>query len=272
MEKYVHYLIGERDVEEDSEIKEDDMSELISHATKVIEAHTNGEKVSIPTSSEDIEEVRMTGNETIIEPAKEPEQIIELEFIEDSDDESDDESSLEEGQRLWTDLKATKTSLNYRKDNSVPPSIGELDIMRGIIYYCISLTDFYKKVGTLEFETEIVTIYDVLNENDKSIREDRLERIGTLVEELVKKSKTEVESYEKRESEIRESILSLSFLLDKIEGLRVTSSGPEIEKVYMQTRSAIYDANIDLLKAKEMIDDFLESIEHTIEGYIGESL
>ena len=260
----LHYLIGEEEDVLDRADEGDEVSDLILKATKVIESH--GETVALPSSDEDIAEVKLNDKATIVEPEEEVEEEVELEFVEDeegSESESDDEVV-----ERHIDAKATKTSLSYRKDNSIPPNIGDLDIMRGIVYYCISLSDFYKRMGDEPFERDVITIYDVLNDNDKAIRDDRVSHISELVESLVAKTKSATEAYEKREAEIKDVILSLSFILDKAEKLR--SKGGDVEKIYTQTRAAIYDANIDLLKAKESIDDFLESIERTIEGYIEE--
>jgi hypothetical protein len=269
----LQHIIGDGEVEE--QLKEtDELSDLISSATQVIEKH--GEKIVLPNLSEDIDDVEMPDTEKIIVPDASPEQIVELEFVDDLSEESESE----EMEYTVDRSKALKTSLNYRKDNAIPPNISEIDSPRGIIYISISLPDLYKKMKGVDLpeetdlETEIVTMYDIMEENDKMIRIGKIENITIIVQDLVKKVNTELGLYNQKEETLKEHILSLSAILDKTETIKKshTSGGGEVDKVYTQTRAAIYDVNIDLLKAKEGIDEYLDSIERTIEGFIEERL
>lgn len=258
---YLHYVIGDQDVAPQLEEK-DELSTLIEDATKIIG------NVHLPSISEDVEEIaKPIDNKNIVNPIEDAEEPIELEFIQDSEEENDEESE-EDIPSILEHSKPSKTSSLYRKDNSIPPNLEDVDIMRGLIYYCTSLSEFYKSFSTEDYETKIVTIYDVLNDNDKNIRESRIENITELFQKLNKKIKDELELFQKKEDELKNNILALSTILEKIERLRPSKGGPELEKIYTQTRAAIYEANIDLLKERESIDDYFESIESVLDSYL----
>lgn len=277
--KFVHYLMGNVATTGDDAgggefaSAENDIGALIETATGLLEKEDPG--FSIPKLAEDqIGVDPPEDHEGIIHPTS-PTSPIELEFEEDVAPAPVPAPVVEEAPvvTMEEEAKPKPTSLNYRKDNAIPPFLEEAAVDAGLIYLCIDVPDFYKKSNPALFETEVVTIYDVLDDNENEARSGKLEYIIKAAEDLAAKTKKDLETFATKEAMLKESVLSLSAILERTEVVRAKrlAAGPlgpggsDLEKVYTQTRSAIYDVNIELLKLKDHTNELLETTQDCLE-------
>jgi len=160
----------------------------------------------------------------------------------------------------------------YRSDNSLPPNLEDSDITLGIIYYSIDVTLFYKKVTALE--DEVITIYNAIDDNQDDVRSTKLTEITLLTEKIIQLSKDAAEKIKKEETELKSQLITLSAVLDQTETLhkrmekdskKFVAIKPDIDRVHNQTRSTIYDINVELLRIRDTADDLLNSIQSSLE-------
>lgn len=134
-----------------------------------------------------------------------------------------------------------------RRDNSIPENIENVDISLGIIYYSIEIGLFNKKISAkvriapqkqLNFEEEVMTVYDTIDDNESSLRAVKLDEIIEMSAKLALKAKEDVEKCTKEELNLKTQILKLSSVLDHCEKMRLkmetkpeqfTDLKPEIE-------------------------------------------
>ena len=278
----LEYVIGKRamDIGDDSLPEEDEMKKLIGDACDVI--RKDDPDFLLPSASEDYEsDIKeddiLTKKVKVIDPwppgqNKEvnSEERIELEFVEDEVVEEQEEVV---DVLAWPSTKvhkSKKTSAKYRKDNSLPPLLEEANLLIGVIYISIDLSDFYRLVHAPEpsFEQTIITSYDVLDDNESEMRDGKIDIITTLCERIILTLKQKIDGYKKKELEWKEKILTLSSILEKTEGLRVTKPSAEVDKIYQQTKSTIYDVNIEMLKIKDEMDSALGGVQSVLEDLV----
>jgi hypothetical protein len=139
------------------------------------------------------------------------------------------------------------------------------DIILGIIYYTINLLVFYKNIKTLE--DKIVSVYDTIEDNINSIREDRVSIIEELTEHLLIKLRSSHEKYIVEESELKVQLIKLSSIFEQTAGLKnkinddtkYSNAKGDIERVYNQTRNTIRDLNLELLRLRDSFDELLDN-------------
>lgn len=174
-------------------------------------------------------------------------------------------------------------SLKQRKDNSIPPDIQESDLSLGIIYYSIDLDHFYKKINPkltgrssqpLDFETEILGVYDAIDDNEEDMRISKLDEITELALKVVQKSKDNLEAFKKEELNLKTQILKLSTVLDQTDALKLrisktpakfTDTKPEIDRLRNQTKTTLHEINIELLKNRDLVEDLLSTTKTSLE-------
>lgn len=171
-------------------------------------------------------------------------------------------------------------SLKQRKDNSIPPDIQESDLSLGIIYYSIDLDHFYKKTNPkltgkpLDFETEILGVYDAIDDNEEDMRISKLDEITELALKVVQKSKDNLETFKKEELNLKTQILKLSTVLDQTDALKLrisktpakfTDTKPEIDRLRNQTKTTLHEINIELLKNRDLVEDLLSTTKTSLE-------
>ena len=158
----------------------------------------------------------------------------------------------------------------------VPENLETLDISLGLIYYSIDIDKFYKKANRkIDIEEDIISTYDIIDENENDLRSEKADNITELCAKLTLKVKEEVEKYRKEENHLKTQILKLSLVLDNAEKLKgkIDSDGtnkfldskPEINKLYNQTKTTFHDINLEILRNKDRIDDFLVQYQSALE-------
>jgi hypothetical protein len=139
------------------------------------------------------------------------------------------------------------------------------DIILGIVYHTIDLLIFYKSVNVLE--EKISSIYDVIEDNENSMREDRVSNIEEMAENLVIKIRASHERFIAEEGEMKTQLSQLSSIFDQTANLKdkvksdtkYIDSKVEIERVYFTTRNTIRDLNIELLRLRDAFDELLDN-------------
>lgn len=170
-----------------------------------------------------------------------------------------------------------------RRDNSVPENIENVDISLGIIYYSIEIGLFNKKISVkasavsttqLNFEQEVMTVYDTIDDNESSLRAVKLDEIIEMSAKLALKAKEDVEKCTKEELNIKTQILKLSSVLDHCEKMKLkmetkpeqfTDLKPEIERLYKQTKTTLYEMNVEILRNKDRTDEILSQYQTSLE-------
>ena len=196
----------------------------------------------------------------------------------DSDD--DDETAIDEDAPIVPLLSSVSHPAPKKKirttDNALPANIEEADLAIGIVYVAIDLTTFYEKVkkGKGDLESVVMNYYNTLDDNESESRDGRTLKIAELSIRLAEKVKTNMDLCKKEELELKTSLLRLSHSLTKINALRAKidtnptkylKDKPEIDRLYTQTRTALFEINVDILRvrdaANEMLDYFNVSLE-----------
>lgn len=221
---------------------------------------------------------------TLVESKDEPQ--VELEFEDASGDPIDESLNLmadntetpnlteEDVDKVGTQTFPSdkNTSGIQRKDNSLPPSLEDSDISLGIVYYSIDIAIFYKRISTLE--DDMISIYNTLDDNEDDLRETKITEIILLTEKIVQKAKTEMEKIKKREAETKSQLITLSAILDKTDTFQTRMEKDkkkfadikqEIDRIQMQTKTTIYDINVELLRIRDTMDDLLDGIQTSLE-------
>lgn len=165
-----------------------------------------------------------------------------------------------------------------RRDNSLPENIEDVDISLGIIYYSVEIASFNKKLAKplqdYSFEDEVITAYDTIDDNECDIRNAKLDEVVEMAAKLALKAKDEVEKSRKEELNLKTQILKLSAVLDHCEQLKrkmvvkpekYVDVKPEIERLYKQTKTTLYEMNVEILRNKDKIDEILVQYQTSLE-------
>lgn len=159
-----------------------------------------------------------------------------------------------------------------RRDNPLPPTLEDAEIGIGIVYYSIDIGIFYKRAENLE--EDILSIYNTLDDNEDDLRGTKITEITLLTEKIIQKIKNDVEANRKKEIELKTQLLTLSSILEKTESFnsrmskdkkKFTDIKPELDRIQTQTKTTIYDINVELLRTRDTIDNLLDSIQTSLE-------
>lgn len=283
-----------REIDEESEDSEivdrlikdvNAISEKIDPELKIIESGENNHQEENQDEPEDNEQsdLEESGVEDHVEPV-EPVEEVELVFEDENGTKFAGEASgiLEENivvpETALAPKKKKRTKIlefSNRKANFVPENLETLDLTLGIIYFSIDVDKFYKKVNRqIDIEEDIINVYDIIDENENDLRAEKADNIMELCAKLTLKVKEEVEKYKKEEDHLKNQILKLSLILDNTEKLKKKIDGDEkkfldskneIYKLYNQTKTTFHDINLEILRNKDRIDDFLVQYHSALE-------
>lgn len=235
----------EEEEPEDEEIPEKDEPEKEDQAVEIVFEDENGKTFDGEASG------ILEGDIVVPETALEPVELVEP-------------------------VKKTKHSETNRKANFVPENLEALDLSLGLIYYSIDIDKFYKKANRkIDIEEDIINTYDIIDENENDLRSEKADNITELCAKLTLKVKEEIETYKKEENHLKTQILKLSLVLENAEKLKgkidsdkadkFLDSKPEINKLYNQTKTTFHDINLEILRNKDRIDDFLVQYQSALE-------
>jgi hypothetical protein len=195
----------------------------------------------------------------------------------DDIDEGDDEEVNENEPTTMTVKPPQPTKPKPRRDNPLPPKLEDADLNLGIIYNCIDLSVFYKKAPSLE--ADIIAVYDALDDNEGDMREGKISKIVDLSEELIKRARSELERRKKEELGLKSQLIKLSAVLDRSNGLKskvgaapakFANVKPEVDRVYNQTKLALHEINVELLRVRDAADEMLESYISSLEEMVSQ--
>lgn len=174
-----------------------------------------------------------------------------------------------------------------KRNMPVPKNIQEIDISIGIVYISFEIGVFNKKLSknvpqdkntvkkaVPDLEEEIIDICDTIDDNEAEQRNIRLDEILELSVKLAKKAKEEILECEKEEMNLKTQIAKLSTVLEHCIKLRTKTETkpekfsdvkPEIERLYKQTKTTLYEMNVELLRNKDRADDNLNRYQTSLE-------
>lgn len=275
LEKAEEEEVGEEIGNEEEEVEEgENVEEVVGEEEDVMPIELEFEDEDGKPFEGDVEiqipeEEIVTGSDTIEKGLEKIEQVIEK--VED------------------TPLPPKQPKDSRRRDNSIPENIEDVDISLGIIYYSVEIGLFNKKVsktalqhklgsGTIStpitFEEEIMTTYDTIDDNESDIRNVKLDEVTEMAAKLSHKAKEEVEKCKQEELSLKTQILKLSSVLEHCEKLKskmiskpekYTDVKPEIERLYKQTKTTLYEMNVEILRNKDRTDEMLAQYQTSLE-------
>jgi hypothetical protein len=182
----------------------------------------------------------------------------------------------ENDERTTIDAVEKRPQKRPHTDNSLPPNIEETDLGIGIVYVCIELGSFYKKVvGRLE--DEIMSCYNTLDDNENDMRDDRSTKIADLAMKLAEKVKISMELCKREELDLKTKLLKLSHILIKINALKAkvelnptkyVKAKPDIDRLHTQTRTTLFEINVDILRVRDAANEMLEYFRISLESML----
>jgi len=175
-------------------------------------------------------------------------------------------SNDEEEENEQSDTNSDSSS-DAPRDNSLP-ELEDEDIESGMIYVLVDIKDFFGKAAFLE--SELVSLYDSIDENEVELRRSRVDTINELsirVKTLVEDKLKEIEN-EERKIRIQVSKLSTLLLATERVQLKTPIMDPrraEIDKAHYSTRLMIHEMNVELLRLRDKINNILTSYLTSLE-------
>lgn len=206
------------------------------------------------------------------EATDEAETQIELEFVDDAGDSYiEEENGSESDSEVFVQPTFKIKSIENRIDNSIPENITGSNVDYGILYFSMDLSMFYQRLKTgtgksqdLSLEEEIIASYDTMDDNETDMRSTKLDEIQELCSKISSKAKLLVDGYQKREMDLKSQVLKLSAVLEKAENLKNKVSDkkfveekPNVDRLYNQTKTSLYDLNVEIAQNKDCINDLL---------------
>lgn len=232
------------------------------------------------------------------------EKIVELEFEEennDNGDDHDDDNGDDQDDEDNDDQLEKPDFLDRKLDNSIPDKIENEDIDIGIIYFCIDLSSLYKKLTLqsgdtsapadkksgsttssstssptpkISFENEVLYAYNTMDDIEAENRAIKYDEISELCSKISEKTKGIINKHNTEELALKTQLLKLSVVLENAEKLRLKSNSeakkfahvkPEIDRLYNQTKMALSDINIEIIKNKDRTNDSLNNISSVLD-------
>jgi len=199
------------------------------------------------------------------------EELVELEF-EDAEGESVSDMAEFIEPPPFLNIKTSDKSSTKLSNNKIPTiDLEDEDIILGIIYHTIELLVLYKNIDTLE--EKISTIYSVIEDNENSIRDDRISNIEELAENLIIKIRSSHEKFITEENDLKTQLIQLSSIFDQTSGLKekikddvkYSDAKVDIERVYNQIRNTIRDLNLELLRLRDSFDELLDNVHTSLQ-------
>lgn len=269
------YFIGtKQDIEDDSMeiVKETPIQKVIKDASDVFESLT--ETLTIPDISEggNLEENEMEEGDSEEDISKDSvstkDEHIELEF-EDADGESVSDMAEFIEPPPFRESNITEKSKDIKSIHDI--DMEDEDIVLGIIYHTIDLLIFYKSINNLE--EKIASIYNIIEDNENALRDERVSTIEEMAEGLVLKIHSAQEKFITEENRLKTQLVQLSSIFDQTTDLKekikidvkYSDAKGDIERVYNQTRNTIKDLNLELLHLRDYFDELLDNVHTSLE-------
>jgi len=157
-------------------------------------------------------------------------------------------------------------------DNSIPSNLSDSEIALGAVYFIVELNAFFK--GIEKYEVEIINVYSQLDENELDVKATKVVSIKDLLTKVGKHVEDKLTGLKDEELKIKQQLSRLTKILSQTDDIKkkaiekLTEVGPEVDKIYNQTRGTVNELNVHLLKLRDDTDDILT----TTETYLNEIL
>ena len=164
---------------------------------------------------------------------------------------------------------------NSSKGNSNYVDITELDVRNGMVYICMTITNFCDII-TKNYESTIINIYSQLDENEQDMREERVSDIEKSIDVIAKHLKVRINAINIEENSLRYQLQRLNTVVEKASVSYGKGKDPTVRdengnvkdgvnQVYNKSRRLIHDINVSLLKHRDEVEEILLTYETCLE-------
>lgn len=279
------YMIQNEDAEVAEENKEDENEDEISALEKdtaeLLEKIKPGTKLRTPKpkpppekiEEEKPEEVEDEDEDSPIELIFEDESgepVDKVKTILNQESIEDDLAELQEKIDI-TEEEAFEDEENLSRYNALPPDLEDDEIVFGIVYVSISISEFFNSI--LSCEETVMKCYEQLDDNEMDIRKTHLKKIKTLCDQFSVHSEQKLYSLAEEEKGLKAQLVRLTVILAQIEALKnridkdpkkYDDTIKDVEKIYDQTRETIHELNVELLKLRDTANDLLGNYQASL--------
>ena len=193
-----------------------------------------------------------------IDDAKSTDDHIELEF-------DDSEQPEEEAPPLVEPPKKLSQNKIVKKNVTLPEDFEDEDILLGVNFYSIDISQFYKEIKNLgsNLDLSITKANETLITNENNKREYAIDDIVDLTSKVSQKIKEEIEEYRKKEKDLADQAAQINVMTKKLEDLqnkvrakpkRWKDVGEEIIEIQKNLHEANNNLNLETLKSNDYID------------------
>ena len=217
---------------------------------------------------EPVDEVKTLLDTVAAEEAEESLRSIQAK-VDRRDAETFGESDIEEEDEV-DDIEES-----HNADNSLPPDLEEGELVLGIVYVMIDIGGFFRRIAV--YEEEVIRCYEQLDENELEMRSKRLEKIRDVTQKFLLHSEERLNKIAAEEKDLKMQLVRLTVVLAQASALktRVTEKPEkygeivgESDRIYDQTRAAIHELNMELLKLRDGADELLSNYRASIEDLL----
>jgi len=143
------------------------------------------------------------------------------------------------------------------------------------VYPMIDLGSFYRKAAS--YEKKVISICEQIDDNILDIRKVKLKEIRETSSTFLTHAESRLANINEEERTLRSALIRLTIILSQTEILRkkvaanpkkLSDEMPEVERIYTQTRKAINELNIELLRLQDSADELLSNYQSSIRELI----
>ena len=159
------------------------------------------------------------------------------------------------------------------RDNSLPPVIEEGEVTLGIVYVLIDIRTFFKTVS--EYEDSIINSYNQIDDNEEDMKKKKLTKVKELCHNLISHSEKKLKEISEEEEKLKDNLLRLTVVLTQGRCLMTkVKKDPskygqdvveETTRIYKETRTTIYELNMEILKLRDTSEELLSNYKSSIQ-------
>lgn len=209
---------------------------------------------------------------------------------------SEEENEIEEDSGkedfFSSDEESSAVELEFVEEKNEPPKIEEImssdsssesleeefvediDVDIGEIYIMCDIRSFHKRINS--FEKDLIEWSDRLDNNERSQRHLKVDKIKELCNRLPLYSENRMKELEEKEKSLKEEIPRISSLLIEVENLiakakknpKCEESVPELRQIEQEAKQTLKELTSELMVNKDSIIELLTSIQSSLERLV----
>jgi hypothetical protein len=150
-----------------------------------------------------------------------------------------------------SDIDEEEYSSNY-----TPKKLKETSLNIGMMYVCISITDFMKKIK--DFEKEVISTYILLDTKEHEMVHTKMKEISEVLEKMKVQSFDELKKMECETTRIDQQITRLSAVLIQCEKFNCATKQDEIQNIINETRTTLDELYLKKLDIRDKTFNILK--------------